>query len=118
MFGAEFSKTFIFPSYFNARKIQDKAEEEMTAYSSKGKEEMLALLNLLLQSLEHPQQYRNKKIVILGDIQSGAMGQVSIGIYKNSLVAPEETGVKPWSARLLPTSETLETRTSHTRGAC
>ena len=40
MFGAEFSKTFIFPSYFNAQRVQDKAEEEITAYSSKGKEEM------------------------------------------------------------------------------
>ena len=56
---------------------------------------MLALLTLLLNSLEHPQQYRNKKIIILGDIQSGAMGQVSIGIYKNNLVALKKPASSP-----------------------
>jgi len=95
MFGAEFSKTFIFPSYFNARLVQDKAQQEMIGYSSKGKEEMLTLLKLLLHSLENPQKYRNKKIVILGDIQSGAMGKVSIGIYKNNLVALKKPASQP-----------------------
>ncbi len=97
LFGADFSKTFIFPSYFNAQHVQDKAQEEMTGYSSKGKDEMLALFNLLLNSLEHPQKYRNKEIVILGDIQSGAMGKVSIGIYRNNLVAMKKPASKPGS---------------------
>ena len=86
-FGADFSKTFIFPSYFNATDVHKKAQDEIMGYSSKGKEEMLAILQLLLNSLMNPQQFRNKKIVVLGDIESGAMGQVSIGIYKGNIVA-------------------------------
>jgi len=88
-FGADFSKTFIFPSYFNATDVHKKAQDEIMGYSSKGKEEMLAMaiLRLLLNSLMNPQQFRNKKIVVLGDIESGAMGQVSIGIYKGNIVA-------------------------------
>ena len=97
LFGGDFSKAFIFPSYFSTRAVEDKAQEEIRGYSSKGKEEMLALLKLLLRSLENPQQYRNKEIVILGDIQSGAMGKVSIGIYKDKLVALKKPASDPGS---------------------
>lgn len=94
-FGADFSKTFIFPSYFNAQDVQEKAQEEITGYSSKGKEEMLALLQLLLNSLLDPHQFRNKELVVLGDIQSGAMGRVSIGIYKGNIVAFKKPASDP-----------------------
>ena len=86
-FGGEFTRTFIFPNYFNIAHVQKKAQEEIPGYSSKGKEEMLSLLKLLLNSLMNPQQFRNKKLAILGDIQSGAMGKVSIGIYQGNIVA-------------------------------
>ena len=86
-FGGEFTRTFIFPTYFNIAHVEEKAQEEIAGYSSKGKEEMLALLKLLLNSLMNPQQFRNKKLAVLGDIQSGAMGKVSIGIYQGNIVA-------------------------------
>lgn len=94
-FGADFSKTFIFPSYFSATEVQEKAQGELMGYSSKGKEEMLAILQLLLNSLMNPQQFRNKKIAVLGDIESGAMGQVSIGIYKGNIVALKKPASDP-----------------------
>ena len=94
-FGADFSKTFIFPSYFNATDVHKKAQDEIMGYSSKGKEEMLAILQLLLASLMNPQQFRNKKVAVLGDIQSGAMGQVSIGIYKGNIVALKKPASDP-----------------------
>ena len=96
-FGGEFSRTFIFPSYFNATQVQEKAQEEITGYSSKGKEEMLTLVKLLLNSLMNPQQFRNKKLAILGDIQSGAMGRVSIGIYQGNIVALKKPIADPGS---------------------
>ena len=94
-FGADFSKTFIFPSYFNASEVHKKAEAEIVGYSSKGKEEMLAILQLLLNSLMTPRRFRDKEVVVLGDIQSGAMGEVSIGIYKGNIVALKKPASDP-----------------------
>lgn len=95
--GGDFSKAFIFPTYFSAQEVGEKAQEEITGYSSKGKEEMLALLQLLINSLMHPQDFRNKTIAVLGDIQSGAMGQVSVGIYKGNIVALKKPAALPGS---------------------
>lgn len=96
-FGGDYSKTFIFPLYFNALEVHKKAENEIVGYSSKGKEEMLAILQLLLNSLMNPQQFRDKSIVVLGDIESGAMGKVSIGIYKGNIVALKKPLSEPGS---------------------
>ncbi len=61
--------------------------ESGPAYSSKTKEEMAALVKLIVDSLENPASVRGEKVKVLGEISSGGMGKVSIGIYNNMIVA-------------------------------
>lgn len=71
--------------------MQKRAEEDLQqsglGLSSKTRDEMTGLLKLIMQSLENPEKVKGKKVKVLGDISSGAMGMVSIGIFRDQIVA-------------------------------
>ncbi len=71
--------------------MEKRAEEDLDknvhGFSSKTRDEMGALIKLIMDSLYDPRKVGGKKVKVLGDISSGAMGKVSIGIYKSSIVA-------------------------------
>lgn len=71
--------------------MEKKAEEDLDksvhGFSSKTKDEMAALIKLIMDSLYDPRKVGGKKVKLLGDISSGAMGKVSIGLYRNNIVA-------------------------------
>ena len=49
---------------------------------------MSALIKLIMDSLSIiPEKVSGRKVKVLGDISSGAMGKVSIGIHRNRIVA-------------------------------
>ncbi len=77
--------------------MEKRAEEDLKesgrCFSSKTREEMAGLLKLVMDSLENPDKVKGKKVKVLGDISSGAMGKVSIGIFRNQIVALKK--VKP-----------------------
>jgi len=56
-------------------------------FSSKTREEMAGLVRLIMDSLHEPAKVKGKKVKVLGDISSGAMGKVSIGIFQEKIVA-------------------------------
>jgi hypothetical protein len=62
-------------------------KEAGRGYSTKTREEMAGLIKLIVDSLSDPAKVKGKKLKLLGDISSGAMGKVSIGIYENQIVA-------------------------------
>jgi hypothetical protein len=62
-------------------------EESGRCFSSKTREEMSGLLKLIMDSLADPKKVTGKKVKVLGDISSGAMGKVCIGIFRNQIVA-------------------------------
>ena len=62
-------------------------EQSGLGFSSKTREEMAALVKLLMDSLQEPTRLKGKKVKILGDISSGAMGNVSVGIFQEKIVA-------------------------------
>jgi len=72
-------------------KMEKQAEVDLQQsgrfFSSKTREEMASLIKLIMDSLADPGKVRGKKVKVLGDISSGAMGKVSIGILKNQIVA-------------------------------
>lgn len=71
--------------------MEKRAEEDLKesgrCFSSKTREEMAGLLKLVMDSLDNPDKVKGKKVKVLGDISSGAMGKVSIGIFRNQIVA-------------------------------
>jgi hypothetical protein len=71
--------------------MEKRAEEDLKEsgryFSSKTREEMAGLLKLVMDSLANPDKVKGKKVKVLGDISSGAMGKVSIGIFRNQIVA-------------------------------
>jgi len=48
---------------------------------------MAGLVRLIMDSLHEPAKVKGKKVKVLGDISSGAMGKVSIGIFQEKIVA-------------------------------
>ena len=71
--------------------MEKRAEEDLKesgrCFSSKTREEMAGLIKLVMDSLDNPDKVKGKKVKVLGDISSGAMGKVSIGIFRNQIVA-------------------------------
>ncbi len=61
--------------------------ESGRCFSSKTRDEMSGLLKLIMDSLADPGKVTGKKVKVLGDISSGAMGKVCIGIFRNQIVA-------------------------------
>jgi Protein kinase domain len=68
-------------------RAQADLQESGQYFSSKTREEMSGILSLIMNSLKDPSGVRGKRVKILGEISSGAMGEVSIGIYKDNIVA-------------------------------
>lgn len=62
-------------------------EHSGKGFSSKTREEMAGLVKLLMDSLHEPAKVKGRKVKVLGDISSGAMGKVSIGIFQERIVA-------------------------------
>ncbi len=73
----------------NAMQKQASADlqESGRFFSSKTRDEMAAIINLLMDSLENPTKVKGQVVKVLGDISSGAMGKVSIGILRGRIVA-------------------------------
>lgn len=69
------------------RRTNEDLKESGRYFSSKTREEMAGIIKLILDSLENPAKVKGGKIKILGDISSGAMGKVSIGIFRGRIVA-------------------------------
>jgi len=69
------------------RQAEEDLEKTGTGFSTKTKEEMAGLIKLIMDSLADPARVKGKKLKILGDISSGAMGKVSIGIFESRIVA-------------------------------
>jgi hypothetical protein len=71
--------------------MNKRAEEDLDktskSFSTKTRDEMAGLLKLIMSSLTDPSKVKGRKVKVLGDISSGAMGKVSIGIHKNQIVA-------------------------------
>lgn len=71
--------------------MEKQAEQDLQqsgrSFSSKTRDEMAGLVKLIMDSLYDPAKVRGKKVKVLGDISSGAMGKVSIGIFKDRIVA-------------------------------
>jgi serine/threonine-protein kinase len=71
--------------------LEKQAEQDLAqsgrSFSSKTREEMAGLVKLIMDSLYEPTKVKGKKVKVLGDISSGAMGKVSIGIFKDRIVA-------------------------------
>ncbi len=79
-------KPIVDPEAMEKRAQQD-LQEKGRCFSSKTQEEMNNLLTLLVDSLNNPARVTGKRVKILGDISSGAMGEVSIGIFRDEIVA-------------------------------
>jgi hypothetical protein len=69
------------------KRTQDDLQESGRFFSSKTRDEMASLIRLIMDSLENPDKVRGTKVKVLGDISSGAMGKVSIGIFRGQIVA-------------------------------
>jgi hypothetical protein len=71
--------------------IEKQAEQDVKesgrCFSSKTQDEMAGLVKLIMDSLYDPGRVKGKRVKILGDISSGAMGMVSVGIFNNKIVA-------------------------------
>jgi hypothetical protein len=79
-------KTALDKSQIEKKASQDLEKSNM-GYSSKTREEISELLKLIIDSLANPTNVKGKKVKVLGDISSGAMGKVSVGIFRNQIVA-------------------------------
>lgn len=81
----------IYRPYVDEEAVRKRTEEDVAQsgrlFSTKTQEEMSALIQMISQSLQNPEKVRGKQVKILGDISSGAMGKVSIGIYHDRIVA-------------------------------
>jgi len=69
------------------KRTSEDLDDKGRFFSSKTREEMSGLIKLILDSLENPDRVKGAKVKILGDISSGAMGKVSIGIFRGRIVA-------------------------------
>lgn len=69
------------------KQASEELEESGKCFSSKTRDEIGGILKLVVDSLNNPSQIKGQNVKILGDISSGAMGEVSIGIYKDEIVA-------------------------------
>jgi hypothetical protein len=69
------------------KKTRQDLAEEGSFFSSKTQDEMAGIIGLIQKSLENPERIKGLKVKVLGDISSGAMGDVSIGIFENRIVA-------------------------------
>jgi len=71
--------------------MEKRAEQDLkqagSGYSTKTRDEMAGLIKLIVDSLAEPGKVRGRKLKVLGDISSGAMGKVSVGIFENRIVA-------------------------------
>ena len=71
--------------------MEKKAEQDLketgSGYSTKTRDEMSGIIKLIVDSLADPGKVKGRKLKVLGDISSGAMGKVSIGIFENRIVA-------------------------------
>jgi serine/threonine-protein kinase len=70
-----------------AKRTGQDVEESGRFYSSKTREEMSSIIKLVMDSLENPEKVKGSKVKVLGDISSGAMGKVSLGIFRGEIVA-------------------------------
>lgn len=81
----------IYKPRLDRSEMEKKAEQDLNeagrGFSTKTREEMAGLMKLIVDSLADPSRVRGKKVKVLGNISSGAMGKVSIGIYENRIVA-------------------------------
>jgi serine/threonine-protein kinase len=81
----------IYKPRLDRSEMEKKAEQDLNeagqGYSTKTREEMAGLIKLIVESLADPSKVKGKKVKVLGDISSGAMGKVSIGIYENRIAA-------------------------------
>ena len=81
----------IYKPRLDRSEMEKKAEQDLNeagqGYSTKTREEMAGLIKLIVDSLADPSKVKGKKVKVLGDISSGAMGKVSIGIYENRIAA-------------------------------
>ena len=81
----------LYKSVLDLEAMEKRAEENLKksvhGFSSKTTDEMSALIKLIVGSLSEPGKVSGKKVKVLGDISSGAMGKVSIGIHRNRIVA-------------------------------
>jgi serine/threonine-protein kinase len=69
------------------KRAQKDLQESGRCFSSKTQAEMTGILTLIMDSLENPKKVKGTKVKILGDISSGSMGKVSVGIYHHRIVA-------------------------------
>ncbi len=69
------------------KRAEEGLKNSVHGFSSKTTDEMSALIKLIVASLSNPEKVSGKKVKVLGDISSGAMGKVSIGIHRNRIVA-------------------------------
>lgn len=104
--GVEMSEKFVF-TYFNRDSAEKELKEEVIKgfYSSKTSQEILELLRLIMCALERPDAVHGGGLQILGHIESGAMGRVLLGVYKDRLVALKDPVVPPGSK--MPLSEKI-----------
>lgn len=81
----------LYKSILDLAAMEERAEADlkksMHGFSSKTTDEMSALIKLIMDSLHNPGKVSGRKVKVLGDISSGAMGKVSIGIHRNRIVA-------------------------------
>jgi len=69
------------------KRTEEDIEESGRFFSSKTRDEMAGLIKLIMESLEDPKRVSRGKVKVLGDISSGAMGKVSVGIFRGRIVA-------------------------------
>ncbi len=69
------------------KRADEDLQESGRCFSSKTRDEMAGLIRLIMDSLADPTKVKGKKVKVLGDISSGAMGKVSVGIFRNQIVA-------------------------------
>lgn len=82
----EMYRTAVDRNVMEKRTAED-IEESGRFFSSKTREEMSGLIKLIMESLEDPKRVGRGKVKVLGDISSGAMGKVSVGIFRGRIVA-------------------------------
>ncbi|MFC1835368.1 serine/threonine protein kinase [Thermodesulfobacteriota bacterium] len=69
------------------KRTEEDLKESGRFFSTKTQDEMSDLVRLILESLNNPEKVRGEKVKVLGDISSGAMGKVSVGIFESKIVA-------------------------------
>lgn len=81
----------LYRSIVDQTAVDEQTESELRkssgCFSSKTQDQMAELVRLIANSLQRPETVRGQKVKVLGDISSGAMGKVSIGIFRKMIVA-------------------------------